>query len=57
MQPDPVRASLSVTTSDPAQLSEVAEQFARTAAGLALTGVEAFVAFYPDRDDESNPPL
>lgn len=46
-----VRASLSVTTADPAQLTEVAEQFARTAAGLALTGVEAFVSFYPEHDE------
>lgn len=56
MTPTPIRASLSVTTEDAAQLTEVAEQFARTAAGLALSGVEAFVAIYPDRDDDPNPP-
>lgn len=55
--PTPIRASLSVTTADPAQLTEVAEQFARTAAALSLSGAEAFVSFYPDDDNTSNPPI
>lgn len=54
--PRPIRASLSVTTADPSQLSEVAEQFARTAAALALSGADAFVSFYEDDTDNPNPP-
>jgi len=53
---EPTRATLSVTTADPQQLTTVVEHMARTAAGLALDGVTAFVAVYPDDDTDPNPP-
>lgn len=43
-----IRVGLSVTTDDAAIVARVAEQFARTAAGLALEGVDAMVMIGPE---------
>jgi hypothetical protein len=43
-----VRIGLSVVTDDPQLVAKVTEQMARTAAGLALEGVDAMVMVGPD---------
>jgi len=48
---EPVRLSLSVTTTDPEIIARTADHFARTAAGLALEGVDTFLMIGPDDDD------
>lgn len=47
------RISLSVTTGDPQIVARVAEQFARTAAGLAMEGVDCFISIGPDDLDDA----
>lgn len=51
---EPVRVSLSVTTEDQQLLARVAEQFARTAAGLALDGVQCFVVVGRDELEDGD---
>ena len=48
-----IRVALSVNTADPEIVARVAEQFARTAAGLALEGVDTFLMVGPADEDES----
>ena len=48
----PIRVSLSVTTDNPEFVARAAETFGRTAAGLGLDGMEAFLMIGPDEDEE-----
>ena len=43
-----IRIGLTVVTDDPQLVAKVTEQMARTAAGLALEGVDAMVMVGPD---------
>ena len=50
--PQRLRIGLSVSTDDPEMVARVAEQLARTAAGLALEGVDTMVMIGPDVEFE-----
>jgi hypothetical protein len=47
-----IRIGLSVVTDNPDLVARVTEQMARTAAGLALEGVDALVMCGPDDEDD-----
>lgn len=47
-----IRLSLSVTTADQEVVARSIEHFARTAAGLALEGTEAFIMVGPDDGED-----
>jgi hypothetical protein len=48
---DRIRASVSVTTSDPEILRRAMEAFSRCASGLAMEGVDTFQMTSVDEDD------
>lgn len=47
-----IRASLSVTSTDPETIARAVETMTRTATGLALEGVDTIVVIGPEEDDE-----
>lgn len=49
------RLTLTVTTEDQNAVARATEHFARTAAGLALDGVEAVIMIGPDEDETDAP--
>jgi hypothetical protein len=49
------RVGISVTTNDANIVARAAEQFARTATGLAMEGVDTIVMIGPDTDYEPDP--
>lgn len=49
-----IRLSLSVSTDDGQIVAKAAEQFARTAAGLALDGVDCMLMVGPDFTEEED---